>query len=38
MEEDKTGIAKHDLLPEQVVTKTFASGWVNQSILQLETT
>ncbi len=38
MEEDKTGIAKHDLLPEQVVTKTFGSAWVNQSILQLETT
>ena len=36
MEEDKTGIAKHDLLPEQVVTKTFGSGWVNQTILQLE--
>ncbi len=38
MEEDKTGIAKYDLLPEQVVSKTFASGWVNQTILQLETT
>jgi deoxyribodipyrimidine photo-lyase len=38
MEEDKTKIEKQDSLPAEVQSKTFASGWVNQCILQLETT
>jgi hypothetical protein len=38
IEEDKTHIPKQDILPEQVSTKTFASSWVNQTILQLEST
>lgn len=38
IEEDKTHIPKQDILPEQVSSKTFASAWVNQTILQLEST
>lgn len=38
IEPDKTNIPKQELLPRQVVDKTFESQRVNQCILQLETT
>jgi len=37
MEEDKTGIAKYDIMPAKLKTKTFESAWVNEIILQMET-
>lgn len=38
MEEDKTNIPKHDLLPETIKSKSFSSWWVNRTILELEQT
>jgi deoxyribodipyrimidine photo-lyase len=38
MEEDKTNIRKHDLLPSSLLNKTTQSKWVNQAILELEQT
>lgn len=37
MEEDKTGIAKYNILPTMIETKTFESVWVNEIIQQMET-
>lgn len=38
MEDDKTWLERIDILPIEVQTKTFWSGWVNQCIAQLEQT
>ncbi len=38
IDEDKTGIEKKDILPDQIQSKTRPVSRVNQSILQLEQT
>jgi deoxyribodipyrimidine photo-lyase len=38
MEDDKTGIAKADLLPQAIRDKSFGASWINETITELETT
>lgn len=38
IETDKTMISKKDILPKEIQLKNFPSTWINQTILQLETT